>query len=410
MRRLFTIPILLSGCWLEYEAPGLVGVPFTNDFVESDSAVVLTFEPDPPLACPDGKAARFYVVYDPSKTATAEAEEPGEAGDSGSPEGPTDDTGGHSGLESSPVALVFHSSSFDYVIKPDIDDPLSGTHYRAGTDEYTRLHQGWGVAKVWETLGMHEAIEPSEVNLGTLPAALVNAGVVTLYPTNCWGDLWHNDLEGQPNDLATELGLQRYGFTYAQWMIRFLNDADFATGHKIDIGLDLDLDRLILVGLGDGARAIVEILQQDDSPAVHGVLLDSPIDDFSTWAGDQRFQAEAEGLARLYNYGGETNNPEPNWTQESLRQLVWSGKFDSVNTALVYSDADPRVPFPQSHYSELRPPIENLQNSWAVDTRLVGHVFTNRDGSLARDAVGFLLTGEQPAAPVDTGADTGNQR
>ena len=288
MRLLYTIPILLSGCWMEYEAPELAGVPYTNDYVDSDSALVLTFEPNPPLACPDGKAARFYVVYDPAKTGTVETPESsdsGEAGDTG-PGGPVDDTGTDSATESAPVAIVFHSSSFDYVVRPDIDDPLSGAHYRSGTDEYTRLHQGWGVAKVWETLGMHEAIEPTEVNLGTLPAALVNAGVVTLYPTNCWGDLWHNDLEGQPNDLATELGLQRYGFTYAQWMIRFLNDPDFAAGHKIDIGLDLDLDRLILVGLGDGARAIAEILQEDDSPTVHGVLLDSPIDDFSTWADD----------------------------------------------------------------------------------------------------------------------------
>ena len=66
-----------------------------------------------------------------------------------------------------------------------VDDPLQGYHYYLES----RLTQAWSVNKVWETIGVFPGlIDASEHNLGTLSAALTNAGVAQIYPANCFGD------------------------------------------------------------------------------------------------------------------------------------------------------------------------------------------------------------------------------
>ena len=58
-------------------------------------------------------------------------------------------------------------------------------------------------------LGKVPALDPAEVNDGTLPAALANSGAFTLYPANCWGDLWHNEDYYSPNDWDADGSIQK---------------------------------------------------------------------------------------------------------------------------------------------------------------------------------------------------------
>ena len=49
--------------------------------------------------------------------------------------------------------------------------------------------------------------------------------------------------------------------------------------------------------------------------------------------------------------------------------------------------------------------VENM-GGWVVDTNSVGHVFSNRDWTLAQDSVNYLLTG---TLDTDTPSDTASE-
>ncbi len=141
------LPLLLAGC---FKLPGdmhpmdTTVVPFDNPYVTTDDVVIQGFETD--LPCPsncgeEGPPARFYMVYREGAT------------------------------EGAPVAIVLHSGAFDYVMERSESGSLDGPHYHADS----RLEPDFSTAKVWETLGLQiEDIDPSEHNLGTMPAALAD--------------------------------------------------------------------------------------------------------------------------------------------------------------------------------------------------------------------------------------------
>jgi len=400
-------------------------VPFRHPDLATQSGAILSYEPQPALLCPDGQPARFYVVYNSEKTEETEpivVEDPVEDSGSDSGEDSGEDTGttppplpdtadtgtvdsGEGepmGSTSSPVAVVLHSSAFDYVLAPDPADPLAGEHYRGGVGSVTRLHRDWGIKKVWETLGQGDSVDPTENNTGSLPAAMVEAGMVGVYPINCWGDLWHNGVEDSPNDLAADLGVIRNGHTFAWWMIRFLQDLEFAVSHDSQVALNLDLEQLYLVGLGDGARGVADLLRRADMPPVAGVLLDAPVEDLTSWATLDSFSAERVGLQRVYNFDGEDpERPEPTWSQTSLSQLASTGGFTGMRTAVIYSDADPRIPLPETHYDSLAQSLSTVEGAWVQNTGESAHVFSNGDFGRSTELVNYLLTGEIPAEPVD---------
>ena len=434
MPRLSTLAILplLAGCWRSPSTSELGAVPFRHPDLATQSGAILSYEPQPALLCPDGQPARFYVVYNSSKTEETEAivvEDPVDdsgndsggdsGGDTDTPPPPNPDThssdtgtpdtgdGEPVGPAGSPVAIVLHSSAFDYVVAPDPADPLGGEHYRAGVGPVTRLHRDWGIKKVWETLGQGDTVEPTEDNTGSLPAAMIDAGMVGIFPINCWGDLWHNGVEGSPNDLAADLGVIRNGHTFAWWMVRFLQDLDFAVSHNSQVALNLDLEQLYLVGLGDGARGVADLLRREDMPPVAGVLLDAPVEDLTSWATLDSFAAERVGLQRLYNFDGEDpERPEPTWSQNSLHQLASTGGFQGMRTAVLYSDADPRIPLPENHYDSLVQAMLTVEGAWVQNTGESAHVFSNADFSRSTELVNYLLTGEIPVEeeePADTG-------
>ncbi len=359
--------LLLTACWVQPEAIPFELVAFENDHSSAQGAVVDTFEYD--LSCPDGEPARFYTVYDPDWI------------------GPV------------ATALVLHSSVFDYVLAPSPGSPPEGNHYAAGVGDYTRLHRAWGIAKVWETLGMYPTVDATEVNTGALPSILVDKGVAAVYPTNCWGDLWHNEGSVQPNDEAGDL-FSRNGHAFAVRVLRLLSDPEFRTTKGVEFGFEPDLSRLLLAGLGDATTGVVDLLRRDDTPHAFGVLFDGPVDDLSLWADNAQFSDRAKGLQRIFNYDPTDPDPErrdpPDWTDFSIEGLALDGLLDARRTAVLYSVTDPFVPFPDVHYADMLEALGTGDLVWASDTGRSEHVFSNSDTDLARKTMEFLLTGDKP--------------
>ncbi len=359
--------LLLTGCWTETEAISFELLSFENEHVRSDGAVIATLEYD--LACPDGEPARFYTVYDPDWT------------------GPV------------ATALVLHSSVFDYVRGPEPGSPPEGNHYATGLGDYTRLHRAWGIAKVWETLGMYPRVDATEVNTGALPALLVDREIAGVYPANCWGDMWHNEAGVQPNDEAADL-FSRNGHAFATRVLRLLEDDDFAALKQVEFAFEPDLNRLMVLGLGDATTGTVDLLRRTDRPHLIGALFDAPVDDLSLWADNSQFNDRARGLERIFNYDPAATDPDhrepPDWADFSIAGAAADGELDSLRSVVVYSETDPSVPFPDQHYQDMLAALDGNDLAWAIDAERSAHVFTNSDEDLARRALEFLTTGNQP--------------
>ncbi|MCB9796968.1 MAG: hypothetical protein H6741_30155 [Alphaproteobacteria bacterium] len=372
---------LMTGCWTFPDTSGFDVVPFDSAVAQTTTGVVSTVETN--LDCPDGEKARFYIVYDEAIT------------------------------EPAPVAIVFHSSAFDYVISPQPDSPLIGASF-AGAE--SRISWSWGVRKVWETFGLHEQIEASEANLGTLPAALLDAGVVGIYPINCWGDYWHNARGTEyENDVAAEY-IERNGGTFAWWMIRMLFESSFADTQGISIPPAIDTQQIHLVGLGDGGRGVIDLLStQDFAPA--SVLLDSPIDDLTDLTVIPEYN---RGLARIFAYDANDESTQPDWRYWSMWWMIQRVHYngpsdfpaigdlrDNGRLALVYSSNDPQIPAGNldpfaakltGADGEGDPWIPDPERACAMDLGRAGHVFTNSDQGLAREIVDFMVDGTRPAS------------
>lgn len=351
--------LTLSGCFSNYWWKDLdemntldpSEVPYSVPGLEATDAVVTSF--DAAQTCPDGEPATFFVVYR---------------------EGVTSDA---------PVAVVFHSGAFDYVIDPDDDQPLSGDHYYLDS----RLTRTWSISKIWETLGMlyPRTIDASEQNLGALPAALTDAGVVSIYPGNCWGDLWHDDAGVADNDPSE--GFTRSGRTLALDMVDMLFNAQTASDLGFDIPVTLDTNQLYLIGLGSGGRAVTELMLSDTLPPLEGALIDSSPDDLSAYVdGGQAFADEIVGLGRIFA------DTDPSALSDWSTAAVTSGEL-ATNTAYIWSSADPDLPVGAA----LTGAEALSDDAWVYDTGARAHVASNADIDFAGGVVDFLMTGQEPS-------------
>ncbi len=353
------------GCFSpQPEAFDVETLSFENAFTENDDIVIQPYEYTG-LVCPDGSAATFYTVYREGLT------------------------------EAAPLVILFHSGAFDYVIDPNTDDPLRGDHYR---DE-SRLDGQWANQKIFETLGLVPG-DGTEENLGALPAALADAGAFTLYPSNCWGDLWHNEYGYSVNDPSE--GFTRNG-RYLAWVMSAIASPDPATAvyWQAELGLNdlpipLDFSSVSLVGLGDGARAIPELFRRSQTvnttspasaalPGIRGVIVDSSIDNlYPIVAQPTVFPEIYEGLTRIYSTSVSTDigayslgrwYPERGLTHPL--EIAWSS-------------ADPQVPN-DSVYNLLLLPTTYPTYASAKDYGEAKHVFLNSNIMDARAAVRSIL-------------------
>lgn len=353
MRPLFLL--MLTGCFQPYAELSeldFTEIPFDNPYVASPDAVISAF--DTTLDCPDGTDARFFAAYRSSLTDRA------------------------------PVAVVLHSGAFDYVVAPDPTGYLNGQHYR----EESRLGQNWAVAKIWETLGMNPGVvDASEINSGTMPAALVDAGFLVLIPGNCWGDLWHNEQGYQDSQYEVE-GFDRNGRAFAFNMIRLTIESTFAAEQGFSVPMAPDPTRLFLVGLGDGGRGVAEVLTHDNLPPVQGVLIDSSAENLSVYLDEpDTFGAEVDGISRIFREENLANVDD--WSIASIDAALLPPQV-----AMVWSSADPRVPLGASQPAADR--LSSVPGTWVYDTGRAEHVFTNANLTLAQEAVAYLQTGTLP--------------
>lgn len=320
-------------------------VPYENPHLIRDDVVIQGFDTE--LECPDGSLARFHIVYPELMT------------------------------EPAPVAVVLHSGSFDYVLQHGEDGPLSGPHYHASS----RLSGEFAVRKVWETLGLQITdVDPSEDNQGTMPAALANSGVVQLIPGNCWGDMWHNEEGVQGNEVEHD-GFPRNGRAFASWMIRFLVDEDFAISQGVEIPAMVDLNALYLIGLGDGGRGVLELLQHPDMPAVAGAMVDSTPDNLAAFTEHPiDFNDKIEGIKRIFG-------------EENLADIGTQSFAGDVELPLrfyyLWSSSDPQLP-----RASMEPAALALDGQVGVvvhNTGTQGHVMSNSDIDLAQEIVNVLI-------------------
>ncbi len=364
--------VLLAGCFsppgepLEFEI-----LPFENDYTQHPDIVLRPFTFDD-LLCPDGEPSVFYAVYREGLT------------------------------EPAPIVLFFHAGAFDYVKTPDPTDPLGGPHYQ----EDSRFTAEWAGNKVFETFGLlpGEAIDPAEVNAGTLPAALADAGAFTLYPANCWGDLWHNEDYYSPNDWDADGAVHRQGRFLAWWMTRIAStDPVEAAAWRARYGLDtltvpLDASAVHVVGLGEGGRAAAELQRRvrdagdAHMPPIAGVLMDSTMDKLYHLLNDEAaFGAFNSGVRRIFPEDTDGIAPDDIGQYSLDRWISERGLTSSLQ--IVWSSSDPQVP--DQTLSDLIAREAQYPDLMTVtDVGTTAHVFLNNDAIKARTAVDRLLGGE----------------
>ncbi len=357
--------VSLAGCWkpsAELTELTFDEVPFDHPDVVSSTVVISAF--DSTLDCPNGEDARFFAVYDTAQVETA------------------------------PVAIVLHSGAFDYVVEPEPGNALAGRTYRG----ISRLDRGWAISKVWETLGLYyDVVDPYEENTGTLAAALANRGFVQLHPSNCWGDMWHNEQGYQDNQSDVE-GFDRNGRTFAYWMIRMIAEQSFAGDQGFVVPLQLSAQDIYLFGLGDGGRGVREVLTHENLLPIKGALVDSAPDDLTAYQADEEVWAdELAGFSRIFR---EEN-------MESLDQYTLAGLAESgelpERTAFIWSDGDPRLPV--ASLENTAAALSGADDVWVSNRREPGHVFVNNDYELADAAIEYLVSGTIPPADVGGGDD-----
>jgi len=352
------LTMLMTGCFQpidELSSMDTTKVPFENPYITSDDVFIRLYTSA--LSCPGGEDARFYIV---SRDTAA---------------------------EDAPVAVVLHSGAFDYVLERSDDGPLDGPHYRTSS----RLSADFGTAKVFETLGMQvDDLDPSEDNMGTLPAVLADRGFVQLIPANCWGDLWHN--EAGPIYYNAEIdGFQRNGRALAWDMVELASNPDMVEIMGLELDFTWNHSELYLIGLGEGGRGVAELLAREDLPAVTGALVDSAPDDLGPYLkSPDSFADEIEGLARIFpSDDAETIS---DWSLAHMAEDITM----PTNMVYLWSDGDTRLP--AGSMSGAANVLANMPGPWVVNTREPGHVISNSDLTRAREIVDFLQTGIKPSS------------
>lgn len=359
MRQALLLLPLLTACAQPYEDLAKLDfseVAYESEHVGSDDAVIQAI--DTAVSCPDGQPARMFTAFRSSL------------------EGPA------------PAALVLHAGAFDYIVQPDEEDALGGLHYRAES----RLTRQWGIAKVWETMGLSRfPVDPAEGSEGTLIAALVDAGVVVVLPENCWGDLWHRAdvATGESADDLGPEGFLRFGHGFAQLMMDGIYTPETAADLGVRVPVAVDLDEVHLVGLGDGGRGVADLLHSEANAgrALRSVVVDSTPDLVAPYLADRlQWGPEVTGLETIY--GADLNV----WDAEgSLGALAAAGALPD-RTAVLWSSLDTEVPTDAILPTGLA--VAGLNGGQVVvDVLQEGTVASNRDHGLAADTVLYMAEG-----------------
>lgn len=351
---------LILACWVDFSTLPRLNVDeveFSNEHLEVANVRVRMFDSN--LNCPDGEPASFFAVYPVSSAPL-------------------------------PIAIVFHTGALDY------DETISEEESFEASNRLTRT---WASSRIWETLNLtRQSLDTGVTDLGTLPTAFANAGIAQIYPSNCWGDYWHNGLEHNPNNSALE-GFSRQGFDMAQLMVDLLEEESLAGDLGFDFEQQFDTSSVYWIGMGSGGRAIIELLLAGNQ-APSGIVFDSTPADLSPYlANNETYEFEQIAFQRIFQDASLGD-----FSLSTLNSLP-------SRTAWIYSNGDPM--HPQESLSAGVDVIENIEGAWITDRNETGHVFINQDMDLARDVRQYLLTGsvnvDEPSEPATEPAseDTG---
>jgi hypothetical protein len=342
------VPLLLAGCWnTEPDSLATDQTDFLPD-VEEELEGWSVSRVETPLVCPDGQSADFWVLH---------------------PTDAEDDA-------RQPVAIVFHSGAFDYVLTPSEADPVAGAHYA----DPSQLDAEWAAEQAFVTLGMYPSADERESHMGTLAYALAEVGVNVLIPVNCWGDRWHNAEGVVDNDTTVDL-FARNGRSAAEFAYKLAADPDFAVVNGVKLPVTFSPDDILVFGLGEGSRAVSELITIDenaDGTPDHtpiAAVVDSPIDDLNVYYEmSSIFPDIAIGLDRIF--AGESTD---------------IGSFSSAplppRIGYVYSSLDTLIP--SGANVGLAAALAEHPNSWVLDTAEQQHVHLNGNLEVARQAVTF---------------------
>ena len=372
MMNLFGLCTFL-GCWKDFESLPQIDInqlPFENENLMVSDVYIATLESN--LTCPDGENAPIFVVYPLSETPL-------------------------------PVVIVFHSNSIAYI-----------TDFERNQAQLPQRFQStWAKNKLWETFGMSNTPQDLyEDNQGYLPTALSNAGYVQIYPGNCWGDYWHNDLETYPNaeylallssqeDTASETEyfdeFGRQGRLMARSILQSLSDPLFSDEFGLRFPQAIDATEQHWIGLGAGGRAILELLAlpstADNPPA--SVIFDGTPFDLQPYLEDPTaFELEVGTLSKVFI--GEEGYPLSDLSTFSWRSINYPEKV-----GILWSNGDTKLP--QESFQEALEGIE-APFIWKQDSNIGGNVFSNRDWILAQQLVQFIQTGD-PTIPEENSSE-----
>lgn len=377
-----SLSAIIGGCW-DLERAGLEDTrfPWQPDPAAPEGWIVERVASG--VRCPDGADAPLFVVA------------PNAVDPRVDPAAPL-----------LPVALIFTSGAFDYVIDlPDQGSALTGTTWAESEGGPARLGVRWAADRAFEALGLVDNADPVEVHTGRLPAALAQKGIASVVVGNCWGDLWHNRA-GLADNLYAFDGFVRDGRTLAEFAYRYVA-APFPPGNPVVLPVRADPSRIAMIGLGSGSRAIAELLRLRDTrdafqyrPAA--IVADSPEDDLGVYYDPSIITQVAgvrTGIDRIHPGGlAET-------TSGALATIPPANLPPRVG--LVSSSSDP-LPRPGTN-DALRAAVETWAGVelWTFTTPAPAHVLSNGDAAVAKAVADFVGEGLDAVDPAFVDAPGG---
>ncbi|MCA9568618.1 MAG: hypothetical protein KC656_12285 [Myxococcales bacterium] len=263
------------------------------------------------------------------------------------------------------TAVVFHSGSFDYIDQPEGGQPLAGQSLQ----EVTRLTAPFGIRMVFATLGMYPAPIEHDDHMGALPLAFAEEDVALVLPMNCWGDLWHDKPGTRENDFYADLFF-RSGGAAAEWGWRLVAEDGFGDLLGVELPFEPDRNRLALVGLGEGGRAVGEVLAYGATPAA--VVIEGHNDDLDAWSAAQPLVGP--GLDRIFKPG------------DPPMERAFSSAPTLPPTLWIWSSLDPSLAAGSQDLV-----LPRLSPQEIVERDDTAHIAVNADADLAEQAVRFVL-------------------
>lgn len=359
-------------------------VPFTPPVGAPDGWYVEQISSD--LTCPDGSPARLAVVYPESADIRIDPQAP-----------------------AMPTALIFHSGPFDFSLDPAPGNPLGSGTFQQDFAEEARLTLAWTAHRVFTMLGLYPNLDGAESHSGALVAALATKGIASVVPYNCWGDLWHNRQSLVDNDYARDLFF-RDGRTAAEFAWRYTYTA-FPPANPLELPFVADGDRIFAVGLGEGARAVGELLAVEETVdgrdvfpfTIHAAVVDSPVDDLEPYfeGEDDDARRIQTGLARIFPGVETAEGKGARWNQYLSKGSLWGIPDTQIRAArlsrlgILVSDNDLRIPETANdrlfgRFGETSGTLGTTGDLWVHRGIAAEHILSNDDVGLAKAVADFL--------------------